>query len=476
MNRTASWIAEAVGGKLIGANVLVSGIAQTDSRECNAGDLFIARVGENSDGHAYVSVAVQNGAVCAIVEHEKADVAVPQIIVEDSTRALGTLAKAYLSYLRTLGDIEVLGITGSAGKTTTKDLLGQMLGRQAPCVYPVLSFNNEVGCPLTILRADETTRYLVLEMGASGPEHLRYLTSIAPLDVGAVLMVGAAHLGGFGSLEALASAKRELVEGLVAKGTAVLNADDPQVLAMAASAPGPVAYFSTIDEPANMPAQSMGVWADSIELDSQGEPSMRVNVRVGGTVSTSNVHVHLVGLHQCTNALAAITMALCVGLSLDEAAEVLCSAQRLSPHRMVVHSARNIEGVEDVVVVDDSYNANPDSMRAGLETAKRIAQDRHFVAVLGEMLELGDESASLHAEVGRLVNDLGVNDLIAVGGQAEAVIKGAAGVSSHAVSTYQEAQEVLPQVMRDHSAVFLKGSAGSNVWRIADALNAEVVQ
>ena len=220
MFRSLEWIAAATEGETyiegLTADDLPDGVdvglATTDSRECVAGSLYFARVGETSDGHSYLHQAADAGAVAAVVEHVSESVSIPQLVVRDSTVALGRLAKAHLADLRDSGPIQVAGITGSAGKTTVKDLLARVLARSGPTVAPILSFNNEVGCPLTILKGDEETRFMVLEMGASGPGHIRYLTEIAPLDAAIELMVGRAHLGGYDSVESLIATKRELVE------------------------------------------------------------------------------------------------------------------------------------------------------------------------------------------------------------------------------------------------------------------------
>lgn len=468
MNRTAKWIAQAVCGDLVGNDIAVTGTAQTDSRECRPGDLFIARVGESSDGHDFAAQAVDNGAVAVLGERLIPTITVPQIVTSDATLALGDLAREYLKDLRATGEITVIGITGSVGKTTTKDLLGQILATFAPTVFPVLSFNNEVGCPLTILRAEVDTKYLVLEMGASGTGHLRYLTSIAPLDIAVELMVGAAHLGGFGSIEALAEAKAELVRGLVPDGTAILNADDPRVAAMSSGLEGPIVYFSAQRDPGTLPGAEGAVWAQRITVGTNGQPSFLLHAQVGHVHGESMVEVPLVGRHQVSNTLAAIGAALSAGLPLPQIVQAIASSRRLSPHRMTVHEPRDFEGVRDILVIDDSYNANPDSMRAGLVAAAELSNGRPLVTVLGDMLELGDDAPKLHRQVGELTVELGVAAVIAVGDYAEDLATGNPAVM--AVKDVQSAKEALTPLLLDHSAVFLKGSFGSNVWHLAEVL------
>lgn len=200
MLRTAQWLEQATGGVLIGDPQAQVTSVVTDSRQAVPGALYVARQGENSDGHDFIPAAVAGGASVVLVERQVAHLSVTQIIVEDATVALGAIAREHVAEFRASGDLTVLAVTGSAGKTTTKDLLAQVLSTVAPTVAPQLSFNNEVGLPLTCLKTDETTRFLVLEMGASGPGHLKYLTSIVAPDIAVELMVGHAHLGGFGSV------------------------------------------------------------------------------------------------------------------------------------------------------------------------------------------------------------------------------------------------------------------------------------
>ncbi len=455
MKRSSAWVAQAVGGQLHGPDRPVTASVETDSRACTPGSVYVARRGEQADGHDYAPAAIAAGAVCLVVER-LLDLDVAQVLVTDSTQALGQLARSYLAELRAAGPISVVGITGSAGKTTTKDLLGQLLSSQAPTVYPVASFNNEVGCPLTVLRADEETRYLVLEMGASGRGHLTYLTSLAPLDVAVELMVGQAHLGGFGSVEQLAASKQELVEGLVEDGIAVLNADDPRVAAMAGAAPGRVLRFSRL-------GQSADLWAEAVALDELGHPSFQLCT----SDQRQPVSLQLVGIHQVSNALAAAGAALAVGLDLPTIARELSGAGALSAHRMDVRLDRQWRGQDLLTVIDDAYNANPDSMTSGLITARLIAGSHRLVAVLGEMLELGPESAALHRQVGSRAD---VDVLIGVGEGSRDLLESSPAAVKHWVSDANEALDVLATTIASGDTVFLKGSYGSGVWRVADDL------
>ena len=458
MQASAQWIAEAVSGRLVGNDVPVTGPVVTDSREAQAGSLYVARRGESADGHAFVSGAAKRGAVAAIVEHE-VDEAVAQIVVEDSTEALGALARAHVEKLRSSGDLDVIAMTGSVGKTTTKDLLLQILSEDGPTVAPKLSFNNEVGLPLTVLLADETTRHLVLEMGASGPGHITYLTDIVAPDVAIELCVGHAHVGGFGGFEGVAAAKAELIKGTRPGGPVILNTDDPNVEAMARLAPGRVIRFSA----------SSTERADVVARDVRVDRADRASFTLVTPEGEAPVELKIVGRHHVANALAAAAGALTLGVGLETVASVLSRARALSPHRMDVHELR-VDGT-DLTLIDDSYNANLDSMRAGIAALASIGRDSQRIAVLGEMLELGEDSQSLHQQVGALIADAGVDTLIGLGSDAHYYLEGAPEVPNREVAADpQDAARLALEHAEDGAVVLVKGSFGSQSWQVADIL------
>ena len=458
MQASAQWIAEAVSGRLVGNDVLVTGPVVTDSREAQAGSLYVARRGESADGHAFVSGAATRGAVAVIVEHE-VDEAVVQIVVEDSTVALGALARAHVEKLRSSGDLDVIAMTGSVGKTTTKDLLLQIMSEDGPTVAPKLSFNNEVGLPLTVLLADESTRHLVLEMGASGPGHITYLTDIVAPDVAIELCVGHAHVGGFGGFEGVAAAKAELIKGTRPGGPVILNTDDPNVEAMAPLATGRVIRFSASGN------ERADVVARDVRLDRADRASFTLVTPEG----EAPIDLKIVGRHHVANALAAAAGALTLGVSLQTVATVLSRARALSPHRMDVHELR-VDGT-DLTLIDDSYNANLDSMRAGIAAVASIGRDSQRIAVLGEMLELGEDSQSLHQQVGALIADAGVDTLIGLGADAHYYLEGAQGVPNREVAADpQDAARLALEHAQDGAVVLVKGSFGSQSWQVADIL------
>src|SRR5690606_32804820 len=317
---TAAEVAAATGGGLehVSPDAVVDA-AVIDSREVAPGALFVALAGEHVDGHDFTRAAVEAGAPFVLADRPTG---VASVIVEDVELALGALAREVLGRLRPEG-LKVVGITGSVGKTTTKDLLLQVLGASGPTVAPVASFNNEIGLPLTVLRADATTRFLVLEMGAAALGELEYLTSIAAPDVAVVLRVAHAHVGGFGGIEAVARAKSEIVSGLAPGGVAVLNADDDRVAAMREIAERSVLF-----------GESAGahVRATELSVDAEGRSSFVLESAAG----RAPVTLSLVGAHHVTNALAAAAVALELGVEPSEVAARVGAARTLSPHRMHV--------------------------------------------------------------------------------------------------------------------------------------------
>ena len=458
MRTSAQWIAEAVSGRLVGSDVSVTGSVVTDSREAQAGSLYVARRGESADGHAFVAGAVARGAVAVIVEHE-VDEAVAQIVVEDSTEALGALARAHVEALRAGGALDVIAMTGSVGKTTTKDLLLQIMSADGPTVAPKLSFNNEVGLPLTVLLADEKTRHLVLEMGASGPGHITYLTGIVAPDVAIELCVGHAHVGGFGGFEGVAAAKAELIRGMRPGGPVILNTDDPNVEAMAPLASGEIIRFSASGNP------RAEVRAQDVSVDAADRASFTLVTPAG----TAQVSLKIVGRHHVANALAAAAGALTLGVDLATVVQVLSSARALSPHRMDVHELV-IDGCE-LTLIDDSYNANLDSMRAGIAALSSIGKGGRTIAVLGEMLELGEDSQSLHEQVGAMIEACGVETLIGLGTDAHYYLEGASAVPNRQVaSDPADAARLALEFAGDGAVVLVKGSFGSHSWQVADIL------
>ncbi|MEO7269282.1 MAG: UDP-N-acetylmuramoyl-tripeptide--D-alanyl-D-alanine ligase [Knoellia sp.] len=391
-------VAAATGGTVHGAPTsgggpIITGAVVTDSREAQPGSLYVARIGESMDGHQFVGAARDNGAVAALTSRPVDEL--PCVVVDDVQAAFVAISRAVLERAT---ELTVIGITGSSGKTSTKDLLGSVLGAAAPTIAPVGSYNSEVGVPLTVTRVTDDTRFLVVEMGARGIGHIDYLTRIAPPTIGVVLNVGTAHVGEFGSREAIARAKAELVEALPSDGVAVLNADDPVVRAMSDRTEARVVLVGE--------AADASIRAEDITVGSDGRATFRACTPAG----EATIALRLVGRHHVGNALAVLAVALECGIPLASAATSIAKAGIVSRWRMDV-----TERTDGVTVVNDAYNANPDSMRAALAALESMGEGRRTWAVLGSMLELGDESDTDHAEVGEEAQRRGVDELLVVG-------------------------------------------------------------
>jgi UDP-N-acetylmuramoyl-tripeptide--D-alanyl-D-alanine ligase len=448
-------VADVVGGRVEGndGGVVVTGPVVIDGREAGPGSLFVAFVGEHADGHDHVPQAAASGAVAVLGTRATE---LPTVVVDDPQAALQRLAAYVVAQVRHDDRLTVLALTGSQGKTSTKDLLAAVLADAGPTVATFGSFNNELGMPLTALRVDPDTRYLVLEMGARGRGHLTELTDLVAPDVSVVLNVGTAHLGEFGSRDAIAEAKGELVSALRPGGVAVLNADDERVAAMAALAPGRVVTFG---------ADDADVRLTDLALDRLGRPTFAL----ASADTRAEVTLRLVGAHQATNAAAAAAAALAVGLPLEQVAESLTRVASVSKWRMELH-----ELAGGVLLVDDSYNANPESMRAGIDALASIGEDaavRRTVAVLGVMRELGADSETSHRELGEYAAAR-VGRLLVVGAEARGIHEGAAG--SGTPSVFVDDNDAAIAWLREHlgegDAVLVKASRGARLDEVAAAL------
>ncbi len=482
ITRDATGLAGLLRGRLVapgtdapgGGPTLLTGVATVDSRSVGAGDLFVALPGERVDGLDFAADALAAGAAAVLAQRApERPLAGPVVVVEDGVAALTTLAARSHAALRAAG-LRTVGITGSAGKTTTKDLLAAVLrhaGHTDDLVATRGSYNNEIGLPLTVLRAGAATRVLVLEMGARGPGHIRHLCRTARPDVAVVLGVGSAHLGEFGSKEAIAAAKGELVEALEAGSpgaVAVLNGDDPAVRAMAARTEAPVVL---VGEGAGSHVRALDV-----ELDADARLVFSLLDRRPGAGEPAAVPVRLglVGEQHLVNALAAAAAALELGVGLAAVADGLSAAVPASPHRMAV-----VDRPDGVRVVDDAYNASPEAVAAALRALAHMGRaarpPRRTWAVLGEMLELGEHSRVEHDRIGRLAVRLNIDRLVAVGDGALHVDQGARqegswGEESVLVADIAAARRLLGEQVRPGDVVLLKASNSVGLWRLADEL------
>lgn len=451
MTWTAQQLADITRGELHApADLVVTGIS-TDTRELSPGAAFVAIVGEHFDGADFAQHAMDAGAVLVISARA---LDVPCLVVRDAQQALGAIARAHLD---TLPQTTVIAITGSSGKTSTKDLVAQVLESVAPTVAPTGSFNNEVGLPRTVLTASPDTRFLVLEMGMRGLGHIATLCEIAPPDVAVILNIGSAHIGVVGSREGIAQAKGEILQALHSDGVAVINGDDEFAM-----------YHRGLTTARHLSFgfDSGDIHASDIQLDELARASFTLHI----SDTTAPVTLQLLGEHQVQNALATAAIAHACGLSITEIASALSNARPRSRWRMECHELPN-----GVTVINDAYNANPESMRGALRTLAEIGRHRRTWAVLGEMRELGDVSIDEHDAIGRLVVRLDISKLVAIGEMGKLIQMGAAhegswGEEAVHVHTIDDAVHYITTHWQAGDVVLIKASRSIGLERVADAL------
>jgi UDP-N-acetylmuramoyl-tripeptide--D-alanyl-D-alanine ligase len=487
-------IADIVGGQLAditsaeAAATRVTGTVEFDSRAVTLGGMFLAIPGARADGHDFAAAAIAGGAAVVLAGRP---VGVPAIIappahvdaassvLEHDTDGVGAAVLAALARLAAAvaaelvaGGLTIIGVTGSSGKTSTKDLLAAVLAPLGEVVAPPGSFNNELGHPWTVLRATESTDFLILEMSARRRGNIAALAAIAPPSIAVVLNVGTAHLGEFGSRDAIAATKAELPQSISSSGAVILNVDDTVVSAMAEVTAARVVRVSR--------TQGADVWAGPVTLDELARPRFTLHA-AGGEV---DIRLAVHGDHQVSNALCAAAVAIECGASLEQVASALAAAGPVSKHRMQVVTRQ-----DGVTVINDAYNANPDSMLAGLKALAAIAHEgggvgprpegrgRRSWAVLGEMAELGDDAISEHDRIGRLAVRLDVSRLVVVGtGRAMsamhhgAVMEGSWGSEATMVADADAALALLRAELRPTDVVLVKASNAAGLGALADVL------
>lgn len=454
-------IAAILGGTLhprAGADgsTVVSGQPETDSREIGPGGIFFAKPGEVTDGHLFVGTALANGATLAVVER-LVDGEISQIVVTDVVAALADLARAVVARVRAHGDLKIVGVTGSNGKTTTKNLLLRILAEEGETVAPIASFNNEVGAPLTMLRVTDDTKFLVSEFGASGPGEIERLAGLVTPDVGIVLMVGMAHAGGFGGIERTVYEKSRLVTSLRDGGTAILNIDDARVAGMAAlqDGRGDVVWFGH-DADADVRVSDVRVSADGtdsvVHVDGRDLP----------------MHLRVLGAHHVMNALAAITAARALGV------DPAVSISRIETVELAERWRMQVMGNDSVRIINDAYNASPDSMAAALRTIAQITEPgQRKVAVLGAMSELGEFAGEEHDAVGLQAVRLRFERIVVVGREARrlylsAIAEGSWDGEAVFFETADEAFDYLKTELRDGDRVLVKSSNSAGLRFLGD--------
>jgi UDP-N-acetylmuramoyl-tripeptide--D-alanyl-D-alanine ligase len=459
LHLTLGWVADAVGGRMLTGDpqmeVRTVGI---DTRTLQAGDLFVALRGPRFDAHAFVGDAFGRGAIAAVVERGFTKGGAALVEVDDTTRALQDLGHA----VRVASGARVVAITGSAGKTTTKEAIAEFLSVRFRVVRNKGNLNNHIGLPLSLVQLRERPDVAVMELGMNHPGEIRTLVAIAEPEIRVWTNVGDAHIGYFGSPDAIADAKAEILERAEPTHVLVCNADDPRVMVRARRFGGRLVTFGT----------AAGADVRAGDVEDLGIDGMRARVltRAGACVVTTP----LLGRGNLDNVLAAVAVALEFGVGLEE---IAAAAARLRPaaRRGAVHRLRG-----GVVLIDDSYNSSPAALARALDVVARETRAARKVAVLGEMLELGDQSVSLHREAGRTAAGAGLGLLVAIGGEparalAEAAVE--AGMPASAVRHVGASAAAAPAVaaeIRAGDLVFVKGSRGTRTDIVADAIAAEL--
>ena len=456
-------IADAVRGRVLGdAGAMVSGTVRTDSRAIEPGDIFVALPGETTDGHRFIESAVASGAALVIAERE-VGIPVPLVIASDGVIALSDLARVVVSRVRAAGTMRVVAVTGSNGKTTTKNMLRAVLETQGATIAPRGSFNNEVGAPISMLGVDETTQFLIVEMGADAVGDLTKLVSVAMPDVAIVLTVGLAHIGKFGDIEQTARAKSEIVRDLPGSATAVLNRDDARVSAMAGVTSATARWFGLDDGGAPQPDAFI---ADDVRLTLDGTAFTLVH---GGSRRT--VTLRILGEHHVMNALATIAAVDALGVDLDAAVAALEAMDRAERWRMEL-----LPAPDGVPVGNDASDASPDSTAAALRSLAQLTRGRtRAIAVLGEMAELGDLAGEEHDRIGELVVRLNVDQLVVVGAGARrihlaAIAQGSWDGESIFAADLDAAYDVICDLLQPGDVVLVKSSNSAGLRHLGDRL------
>ncbi|MBC9783249.1 UDP-N-acetylmuramoyl-tripeptide--D-alanyl-D-alanine ligase [Heliobacterium chlorum] len=484
--KAARWM----GGKIVGnPDAALSGVARIDSRLVEAGDLFFALPGEKVDGHDFLPKALAAGATAAVVTQLREDwqqFLSPEqalIIVDDGIKALQTCAKAYRQEL----SLPVIAVTGSTGKTSTKDLLASALS----CSFDVMknpgNFNNEIGLPLTVLSVQAHHQILIVEMGMRGPGQIEALCQIAQPVVGVLTNIGPVHMELLGSMEAIAQAKGELLQSLPEEGIAVVNGEDFLAVEQSVRQAQRSIYYGTCQKnltltltkaiPPSSDKRVEVVWAKDIKP--LGEKGSKVSANVGlfhigsgewHLKEAIDFHLPLPGRHQAANALASLAVAWGLEADLTAVAQGLTNAQ-LSSLRWETCQLK-----DNMTMINDAYNANPAAMKAALTTAVEIAAARRTVAILGDMYELGEEAGRFHEEVGAYAAQAGVGLLITVGPLGSQIAEGArsAGMVDGAVLHFDEvekAAEAVRGLLGSGDVILIKASRGMRLERLASALS-----
>ncbi|HEY0685545.1 MAG TPA: UDP-N-acetylmuramoyl-tripeptide--D-alanyl-D-alanine ligase [Steroidobacter sp.] len=434
--------------ELVGTNRAFTSVS-TDTRTMKPGALFVALTGPSFDGHDFVATAAQNGAAAALVSKQM-PVDIPQVVVADPLAALSAFAREWRRQFK----IPVVGVTGSNGKTTTKELIGSILSQLGPTLITRGNLNNHIGVPLMLLELTKEHRYAVIEMGANHIGEIAHLASLAEPTVGIVTNAGAAHLEGFGSLDGVAIGKGEMFQSLPVEGVAVINADDKYVSQWRDMSSADRILTFGFEQPADFMARKV--------REVSGANGFRIDFDLVTPDGTIPATIPLAGLHNLRNALGAAAAACAAGTEIEQIASGL-GAMKTVAGRLELKPAIN-----GAFIVDDSYNANPSSLKAGIDAMRAFAGSRWLV--LGEMKELGDASNELHAEVGRYARQAGIERLLAIGEGSRFSVE-AFGPGGRWFADIDALIREAQTSLTSGVAVLIKGSRANRLERVSAALS-----
>ncbi len=456
LSLTLAEIASALSGQIIrgDSSRVVSGAVETDSRQIVSGGIFFAKLGEKEDGHNYVADALDQGATLAIVSRPVENVEIDQVLVSDTIEALSELAAFVLDRVRSKGSLRVVGITGSNGKTSTKNMLEKILSSHGETIAPIASFNNEVGLPLTVLRITESTQFLILEMGAAGVGSIERLARWTKPDVGVQLKVGMAHAGEFGGIEVTEKIKAEMMPHI--QSAAILNYDDPRVRNFQFAGKR-IGFGFADDADFRLLSTSLSLNGTIIRFEHLGQKY--------------ELTLKILGEHQAMNMLASIAVANEFGVPIQRAIESVTKMELAERWRMQL-----IESPAGYWVINDAYNASPDSMRAALQTLATLGKSGHrTIAILGQMAELGEFSNEEHDSIGRLVVRLNIDKLFVVGQEAKlihmaATQEGSWDGESEFIESISNAYEIIHDRLWPGDIVLVKASNIAGLRFLGDDL------
>lgn len=446
MKLQLSELAQAINGELVGHDGNIAGVS-IDTRTLSPGELYVAINGKNFDGHDFIANAEQAGASALLVEHQ-CDTRLPQIIVKDSRLALAELAGFWRKKL----SVKVVGVTGSNGKTTVKEMIAAILTTQGKTLFTQGNLNNDIGVPLTLLKLDDSHRYAVIEMGANHPGEIAYTSRYAQADVSVITNVGAAHIEGFGNIEGVASTKGEIIESLAAEGVAILNRDDAFYDFWRQIAGKCKTVSFGLNDAADVRAKNINTTLENACFVTRFE--------LKTATECVSICLNLAGEHNVKNALAAAAAAMQFGVELQD---IKCGLEQVKP---VTGRMQPLQGRKGNVVIDDTYNANPASLKAALDALN--SKDNNWL-ILGAFGELGEDSPAIHRQMGEFIKTMPVRRLFATGTLAKQTVD-AFGAGGQFFDSQEQLIAALDQAITGKETILVKGSRSQKMENVVAAM------